>query len=67
MLVTDPVVVEWFTLNAHWMIDFELFALFGRKFELSVAALIGAALVIIVGKWLAKGKDKQAVTEVTPR
>jgi YjbE family integral membrane protein len=52
MLVTDPVVVDWFRVKAHWMIDFELFAVFGRKFELSVAGLAGAALVVVVGKWL---------------
>jgi YjbE family integral membrane protein len=52
MLVTDPVVVEWFRVNAHWMIDFELFSVFGRKFELSVAGLAGALLVVAVGKWL---------------
>jgi len=51
MLVTDPVVVEWFRVNAHWMIDFELFSVFGRKFELSVAGLAGAVLVVAVGKW----------------
>jgi len=53
MLVTDPVVIEWFKLNAHWMIDFELFSVFGAKFELSVAGLVGAALVIAAGRWLA--------------
>ena len=52
MLVTDPVVVEWFRAHAHWMIDFELFSVFGRKFELSVAGLAGAVLVVAVGKWL---------------
>jgi YjbE family integral membrane protein len=52
MLVTDPVVVEWFRANAHWMIDFELFSVLGRKFELSVAGLAGAVLVVAVGKWL---------------
>lgn len=52
MLVTDPVVVEWFRANAHWMVDFELFSVFGRKFELSVAGLVGAVLVVAVGKWL---------------
>ena len=52
MLVTDPVVVEWFRANAHWMIDFEIFSVFGRKFELSVAGLAGAVLVVAVGKWL---------------
>jgi predicted tellurium resistance membrane protein TerC len=57
MLVTDPVVVEWFRVNAHWMIDFELFAVFGHKFELSVAGLIGAASVVAAGKWLAGRKQ----------
>ena len=52
MLVTDPVVVEWFRVNAHWMIDFELFSVFGRKFEPSVAGLACAVLVVAVGKWL---------------
>jgi len=56
MLVTDPVVVEWFRINAHWIIDFELFAVSGHKFELSVAGLIGAALVVAAGKWLAGRK-----------
>ncbi|HYU69787.1 MAG TPA: TerC family protein [Burkholderiales bacterium] len=54
MLVTDPVVVEWFRVNAHWMIDFDLFTVFGHKFELSLAGLIGAASVIVAGKWLAR-------------
>jgi len=35
MLVTDPVVLEWFKANAHWMIDFELFTIFVASFELS--------------------------------
>ncbi len=56
MLVTDPVVLEWFKVNAHWMIDFELFTVFGHKFELSVAGLIGAASVVAAGKWLAGRK-----------
>src|SRR2546421_12349330 len=54
MLVTDPVVIDWFKLNAHWMIDFELLSVFGRKFELSVAGLAGAVLVVAVGKWLGR-------------
>ena len=59
MLVTDPVVIEWFKLNAHWMIDFELFSVFGAKFELSVAGLIGAAVVFAAGNWLAgRGPSK---------
>src|SRR5256886_16220963 len=54
MLVTDPVAVEWLRVNAHWMIDFEVFSLFGRKFELSVAGLVGAVLGVAVGKGLCR-------------
>ena len=53
MLVTDPVVVEWFKANAHGMIDFEVFSILGAKLELSGAGLIGAAIIVAVGKWLA--------------
>ncbi len=60
MLVTDPVVVEWFRVNAHWMVDFEVFSLFGRKFELSVAGLVGAVLVVAVGKWLGSREPADA-------
>src|SRR5215471_4330181 len=56
MLVGDPVVIEWFRQNAHWMIDFELFTVFGYKFEVSTAGLIGAFVVIAAGKWLAGRK-----------
>ncbi|HZF20787.1 MAG TPA: TerC family protein [Burkholderiales bacterium] len=56
MLVTDPTVLEWFKLNAHWMIDFEIFSVYGHKFELSAAGLIGAAVVVAAGKWLAGRK-----------
>lgn len=59
MLVTDPTVLEWFKLNAHWMIDFEIFSVYGHKFELSAAGLIGAAVVVAAGKWLA-GRKKPA-------
>ena len=59
MLVTDPTVLEWFKLNAHWMIDFEIFSVYGHKFELSAAGLIGAAVVVATGKWLA-GRKKPA-------
>jgi YjbE family integral membrane protein len=53
MLVTDPVVIEWFKANAHWMIDFEVVSILGAKLELSAAGLIGAAIVVAAGKWLA--------------
>src|SRR5215470_76713 len=53
MLVTDPVVIGWFTQNAHAMIDFELLTVLGYKFELSGAGLLGAAAVVAVGRWLA--------------
>lgn len=59
MLVTDPIVLEWFKSHAHWMIDFEIFTVFGHKFELSVAGLIGAAAVVAAGKWLA-GRERPA-------
>jgi YjbE family integral membrane protein len=59
MLVTDPTVLQWFKLNAHWMIDFEIFSVYGHKFELSAAGLIGAAMVVAAGKWLA-GRKKPA-------
>src|SRR5262245_52783720 len=59
MLVTDPVVIDWFKQNAHWMIDFELFTVFGYKFEVSTAGLIGAILVVVVGKWLAGRKHAE--------
>src|SRR5215831_8771470 len=57
MLVSDPVVIEWFRANAHWMLDVELFSAFGYKLEVSVAGLIGAALVVVAGKWMA-GRSK---------
>jgi YjbE family integral membrane protein len=60
MLVTDPIVIGWFQSNAHWMIDFEVFSVFGRKFELSGAGLIGVVLVVAAGKWLAKRKETAA-------
>jgi len=60
MLVTDPVVIEWFRVNAHWMIDLELFSVFGRKFELSAAGLAGAVLVVAVGKWLGSRQASDA-------
>src|SRR5947209_7560162 len=28
MLVTDPVVIDWFSSNALWMVDFEVFTVF---------------------------------------
>jgi len=57
MLVTDLVVIDWFKANAHWMVDVELFSVFGYKLEVSVAGLIGAALVVFAGKWMA-GRSK---------
>jgi len=59
MLVTDPVVVVWFTANAHWMIDFEVFSILGAKLELSGAGLIGAAIIVAVGKWIGKRVAKE--------
>ncbi len=53
MPVTDPVVVEWFEINARWLIDFEVLAIGELKLKLSAAGLIAAALVVALGKWLA--------------
>jgi YjbE family integral membrane protein len=64
MAVTDPAVIEWFKLNADWMIDFELFTIWGFKFALSGAGLIGAVLVVAVGKWLSRKKLAMAESEV---
>jgi hypothetical protein len=40
------------------MIDFELFSVFDRKFELSAAGLISSGVVILVGMWLANRKPR---------
>jgi YjbE family integral membrane protein len=53
MPVTDPAVVNWFEANAHWLIDFEVLAVGTIKLELSAAGLLGAAFVVVLGKWLA--------------
>lgn len=69
MLVTDPVLIGWFTANAHWLIDFELVSILGAKLELSGAGLIGAAIVVAVGKWLAtRGeREKEMVTDLAAK
>src|SRR5712691_1590372 len=50
MLVTDPVVIDWFKAHAHWMVDFEVLSALGRTLEMSAAGLMGAVLVIVAGK-----------------
>jgi YjbE family integral membrane protein len=60
MLVTDPVVIDWFGSAAQWMIDFEVFSLLGYKVELSGAGLLGVVIVVAVGKWLAKRQETAA-------
>jgi len=59
MLVTDPILIEWFTATAHWLIDFEVFWILGAVLELSGAGLIGAAIVVAVGKWIGKQAAKE--------
>src|SRR5215467_7484921 len=61
MVVTDPVVISWLEQHAHWMVDLEVLDVAGHKLEVSVAGLIGAFLVVVAGKWLAR--RKQAKTE----
>ena len=64
MLVTDPVLIDWFTAHAHWMVDIELFTLFGHKFELSGAGLIGIVITVAIGKWLgARQEAAHAATQ----
>lgn len=58
MPVTDPVVVNWFEAHAHWMIEFEVFTVGTVKLQLSVAGLIGAVIVVLLGKWLAARAEK---------
>jgi YjbE family integral membrane protein len=53
MPITDPAVVEWFEINARWLIDFEVFAVGELKLKLSAAGLIAAAFVVALGKSLA--------------
>ena len=53
LLVTDPVVVDWINANLPWLeIHVPLFG------EVSWAQIVGAALVVVVGKWLAARAEK---------
>jgi YjbE family integral membrane protein len=58
MLVTDPVVVEWFQAHAHWLIDFDLFTLLGYTFQLSGAGIAGMVIVVALGTWLGKRRTE---------
>jgi hypothetical protein len=48
MLVTDPILIAWIDANAHWLHEFDIGPL-----AISVAGVIGAVLVILVGKMMA--------------
>jgi len=61
MPVTDPVVVEWFEINARWLIGFEVFAVGEMKLRLSAAGLIASAFVVALGKSLA-ARQTRALT-----
>jgi YjbE family integral membrane protein len=52
MMVTDPAIMDWIKANANWLGEFH------------VAKITGAALVVLVGKFVASGK--QAATETGP-
>ena len=58
MPVTDPVVVEWFEINARWLIGFEVFAVGEVRLKLSVAGLIAGAFVVALGKSLAARRTR---------
>ena len=67
MVVTDPVVISWFEQSARWMVDLEVLNVAGHALEVSVAGLMGAVLVVVVGKWLGqrkqtRGQDRAART-----
>jgi YjbE family integral membrane protein len=53
MPVTDPAVVEWFAVNARWLIDFEVLTVGAMKLKLSAAGLIAGAFVVALGRSLA--------------
>ncbi len=53
MLVTDPVLIDWVRANMPWM-DIHVPPLG----ELSWAQIVGAVLVVVVGKWLAARAEK---------
>lgn len=61
MPVTDPVVVEWFEINARWLIGFEVFAVGEVKLRLSAAGLIASVFVVALGKSLA-ARQTRALT-----
>ena len=54
MLVTDPVLVDWISANMAWM-HIHLPAGLG---DVTWAQIVGAVLVVIVGKWLAARAEK---------
>jgi YjbE family integral membrane protein len=58
MPVTDPVVIEWFEINARWLIDFEVFTIGEAKLKLSAAGLIAGAMVVALGKSLAAHRTR---------
>jgi len=59
MLVTDPVLIDWISANIPWM-HIHLPAGLG---DVTWAQIVGVALVVILGKWLA-ARAEQAETEV---
>ncbi len=48
MLITDPAVADWVASHAHWLMD-----IMPGPLELSMAGVIGAAMVVVIGKLLA--------------
>jgi YjbE family integral membrane protein len=53
MLVTDPSLVDWISENMAWM---HLHTPIG---EIAWAQIVGVAIVIVVGKWLAARKEEE--------
>ena len=59
MLITDPAIAEWVASHAHWLKD-----IMPRPLELSMAGVIGAALVVIAGKLLAAHTAPQKIIDL---
>ena len=58
MLVTDITLVDWISANMPWMhLHLPLFG------DISWAQILGAVLVVVVGKWLAARAEKARENE----
>ncbi len=59
MLITDPAVADWVASHAHWLKD-----IMPGPLEWSMAGVIGAAMVVVIGKFLAARAAPQKVIDL---